>query len=123
VDYDLTFDYKTAGTTEGNPYLRWIFNENATIDEDGKVSGNFIGQETEALPATGGSWDTYSVTASGYTGTDLAAFTRYTKNGNKGSFDGEVWIDNVTVVPEPATMLILLLAAGGLLIRRKICIK
>ncbi|ARN55775.1 LamG-like jellyroll fold domain-containing protein [Sedimentisphaera salicampi] len=97
--YRLTFDYKTAGTTNGNPEVRFLFKENAVIDSIGNVDGDFIGAEVLDLTPTEGTWETLSV-ASSRTGTDIAGLIRITKNkfaSGSDSFNGEVWIDNVKI--------------------------
>lgn len=113
TEYTLTFDYKTSVGAVDNPQVRFRFFEGA--DEHGNTSGNFKGEGWSSVGHTDGNWDVLTVTYTapeGATAADILLSTNVF-----GSFTGQLSADNMTVVPEP--MSLLMLGMGGLMILRK----
>ncbi len=113
TEYTLTFDYKTSAGSSDNPQLRFRFFESA--DEHGNTSGAFKGEGWAALSLTNGNWEVKTVT---YTAPEGATAADILLTANVfGTFGGQLSADNMTVVPEPVSLL--MLGMGGLMILRK----
>lgn len=116
--YSFGLDYKTSADATGKflAQVRW----HQSADLNGNALG-WISEYTAQLGNSGGSWTTFSIGDVGAVPEnaaycDIRIRTSATSpSGN--TFVGQLSLDNIRFVPEPATLA--LLSLGGLLLRKR----